>query len=94
MNSIRSCDVPYDVHTMYITTVFLPQVRDLDTLLNNVLDGGFSVITFKRSVQIDISSKYTDSYGQSPFYMSREEFNILACLGWGIRQVLLKVRQM
>ena len=62
--------------------------------MNNVLDGGFSLIIFKKFIQILIASKYTDSYGQTPFYMSREEFNILACLGWGIRQVLLGVRRM
>ncbi|XP_045123990.1 glutamate [NMDA] receptor subunit 1-like [Portunus trituberculatus] len=61
------------------------ELLDLEAVMNKILDGRFSLIIFKKFIQILIASKYTDSYGQTPFYMSREEFNVLACLGWGIR---------
>ncbi|XP_050714157.1 probable glutamate receptor [Eriocheir sinensis] len=62
------------------------EVTDLGTVMAKVLDGGFSLIIFKKFIQILINSKYTDSYGQTPFYTSREEMNLLACLGWGVRR--------
>ncbi|XP_063884806.1 probable glutamate receptor [Scylla paramamosain] len=64
------------------------ELLDLETVMSKVLGGGFSLIIFKKFIQILIASKYTDGYGQTPFYMSREEFNVLACLGWGMRRVM------
>lgn len=56
--------------------------------MDKVLAGGFSFIMLKNYILVKIASRYTDAYGQSLVYVSKEEFSVMSCYGWGVRSVL------
>lgn len=67
---------------------FFVQVLSLLEGMDKVLAGGFSFIMLKNYILVKIASRYTDSYGQSLVYVSKDEFTVMSCYGWGVRSVL------
>ncbi|KAK3868806.1 hypothetical protein Pcinc_025844 [Petrolisthes cinctipes] len=61
------------------------QVLAVHEAMNKVLAGGFSFIMIKNYIMVAIASRYTDTYGQSSVYVSKEEFSVMSCYGWGVR---------
>lgn len=59
----------------------------LEEAMDKVLASGFSLIVLKNYVTSIINTRYTDVYGQSPVYVSKEGFSVVICYGWGIRSV-------
>nr|XP_053641777.1 probable glutamate receptor [Cherax quadricarinatus] len=62
------------------------EVMPMDVGLKRVLAGGFSIISFKNYINVIVGSRYTDAYGNTPFYTSKNAVPILAAFGWGIRR--------
>ncbi|XP_069172435.1 probable glutamate receptor isoform X2 [Procambarus clarkii] len=62
------------------------QFSSLDKALPKVLAGHYSHIAFRNFISVTIAAHYTDSYGQTPFYTSREGHVIMACFCWGFRK--------
>lgn len=56
--------------------------------MDKVLAGGFSFIMLKNYILVKIASRYTDTYGQSLVYVSKDEFTVMSCYGWGVRSVI------
>lgn len=56
-----------------------------DAALQKVMDGGFTLIDFERYVRIIVASRYMDSLGRTPFYISKKGISIMAIFGWGVR---------
>ncbi|XP_066952322.1 uncharacterized protein [Macrobrachium rosenbergii] len=54
--------------------------------LKKVLKGRYSFLSTKDRVIYLIGTQYTDEYGQSPFYISKQSYNIVPALGWGFRK--------
>ncbi|KAG7165282.1 hypothetical protein Hamer_G030535, partial [Homarus americanus] len=54
--------------------------------LHKVLEGRNSFITPRFYITVVIDSHYTDSYGQSPFYISKTGIKIIAAFGWSFRK--------
>ncbi|XP_071533871.1 glutamate receptor ionotropic, delta-1-like [Panulirus ornatus] len=54
--------------------------------LQRVLAGGFSYIIPKSYVTVIVASRYTDKYGQTPFYISNNELVSFADFGWAFRK--------
>ncbi|KAK4315687.1 hypothetical protein Pmani_013086 [Petrolisthes manimaculis] len=61
------------------------QVLGLREGMNKLLAGGFSFIMLKNYIMVAIQSYYTDTFGQSVVYVSKEEFSVMSCYGWGVR---------
>ncbi|XP_071526989.1 glutamate receptor ionotropic, delta-1-like [Panulirus ornatus] len=62
------------------------EVLPFKEALQQVLSGGFSFISVKNYVTVIVTSSYTDTKGETPFYISNKGFYILACFGWGLRK--------
>ncbi|KAK3893068.1 hypothetical protein Pcinc_003113 [Petrolisthes cinctipes] len=62
------------------------QVMAADDALNRVLRGRFSLIDFENYITVIVASRYTDSRGNTPFYISNNGISVMATFGWGIRQ--------
>ncbi|XP_053641763.2 glutamate receptor U1-like [Cherax quadricarinatus] len=62
------------------------QILPVDEALKNVAQGSFSFITFKEYVSIIIASRYADSLGNTPFYISKTSVSMMAAFGWCIRK--------
>lgn len=58
-----------------------------DEALQRVLEGGFSLIDLKDYISVIVAARYTDSFGNTPFYISKWGLSVLATYGWGVRQV-------
>ncbi|XP_064115160.1 uncharacterized protein LOC135221277 [Macrobrachium nipponense] len=54
--------------------------------LKKVLKGRYSLLSTKDRVIYLIGTQYIDEYGQSPFYISKQSYNIVPALGWGFRK--------
>ncbi|XP_042233422.1 probable glutamate receptor isoform X2 [Homarus americanus] len=54
--------------------------------LHKVLEGRNSFITPRFYITVVIDSHYTDSYSQSPFYISKTGIKIIAAFGWSFRK--------
>nr|XP_045588862.1 uncharacterized protein LOC123750795 [Procambarus clarkii] len=50
-----------------------------------VVAGGYSFISFKNYAKVIIASSYTDTFGNTPFYIGKEEIPIFVVSGWGFR---------
>ncbi|KAG7162414.1 Glutamate receptor ionotropic, delta-1-like 17 [Homarus americanus] len=61
------------------------EVMEADEALQKVMAGGFSLIDFKNYISVIVASRYTDSLGNTPFYISNKEISVLAAFGWGVR---------
>ncbi|KAG7162412.1 putative variant ionotropic glutamate receptor-like 26 [Homarus americanus] len=62
------------------------EILPVDEALSNVKKGGFSFLTFREYVSIIIASRYTDSLGNTPFYVSKISVSMVAVFGWGTRK--------
>ncbi|XP_071544962.1 glutamate receptor ionotropic, delta-1-like [Panulirus ornatus] len=62
------------------------EVLVADEALRKVSQGGFSLIDFKNYITVIVASRYTDTSGNTPFYISRNGISVLAAFGWGIRK--------
>nr|XP_045620074.1 ionotropic receptor 21a-like [Procambarus clarkii] len=62
------------------------ELMQVDEALKKVLAGGFSYITYKNYVTVIIETRYSDARGDTPLYISKKSFPILAAFGWGIRK--------
>ncbi|XP_042233714.1 glutamate receptor ionotropic, kainate 3-like [Homarus americanus] len=54
--------------------------------MERVLAGGFSFLSLKTWVKIQVTKIYTDRNRNSPFYISKTEYPIFGGNGWGFRQ--------
>ncbi|KAG7162343.1 SCAN domain-containing protein 3-like 8, partial [Homarus americanus] len=55
--------------------------------LQKVKEGSYSFFSAKYHITVIIDSKYTNSYGQTPFYISKRGIKVLAAFGWSFRHV-------
>ncbi|XP_071530445.1 glutamate receptor ionotropic, delta-2-like [Panulirus ornatus] len=62
------------------------EVLDPKEALQKVLAGRYSLIAFKYVISEVIAIHFTDSRGQTPFYISNQGFYVLPVLGWGFRK--------
>nr|XP_045600073.1 probable glutamate receptor [Procambarus clarkii] len=62
------------------------EVMVADDALRRVLAGRFSLIDFKNYISVIVASRYTDSFGNTPFYISNQGISVIAAFGWGLRQ--------
>lgn len=70
-----------------MTNILVLQVLGAEEALQKVLAGGYSLLDWENYLTIVIASQYTDSYGNTPFYMSKKGVSIMAAFGWGFRRV-------
>ncbi|XP_071533351.1 glutamate receptor ionotropic, delta-2-like [Panulirus ornatus] len=61
------------------------EVLLVDEALRKVSQGGYSLIDFKILITVVIASRYTDTMGNTPFYISNHGISVFAASGWGIR---------
>ncbi|KAK8373060.1 hypothetical protein O3P69_011025 [Scylla paramamosain] len=61
------------------------QVMVADKALQEVRKGGFTLIDHKNYIKVVVATRYTDSRGQTQFYISNKGISILATFGWGLR---------
>ncbi|XP_042233722.1 uncharacterized protein LOC121873909 [Homarus americanus] len=54
--------------------------------LQKVKEGSYSFFSAKYHITVIIDSKYTNSYGQTPFYISKRGIKVLAAFGWSFRK--------
>ncbi|XP_042233432.1 probable glutamate receptor isoform X2 [Homarus americanus] len=62
------------------------EVLVADEALKKVLDGGFSLIDHKNYIEVVVASWYTDTHGDTSFYISNKGISVIAAFGWGFRQ--------
>ncbi|XP_071536198.1 probable glutamate receptor [Panulirus ornatus] len=62
------------------------EVLTVEEAFQKVLAGSYSFITFKNYANVIIASSYTDSLGNSPFYLGKEEIPVFVVSGWGFRK--------
>ncbi|KAG7162407.1 Glutamate receptor ionotropic, kainate 2-like 1, partial [Homarus americanus] len=53
--------------------------------LQKVRAGGYSFLSINYYITVVVASQYTDSYGQTPFYISKKGIELLAAFGWAFR---------
>lgn len=53
--------------------------------LQRVMACGFALVAFEKYIYVTIASRYTDNFGQTPFYISKKGTSILGHSGWGFR---------
>lgn len=81
VNNFCNLLVNYNFHHLIVQRLWAPEA------LKKVLDGKYALIDLRTYISIIIESQYTDSFGQSPFYISRKGLTIMAVFGWGCRLV-------
>ncbi|XP_069951695.1 uncharacterized protein [Cherax quadricarinatus] len=54
--------------------------------LKKTLQGHYSLITGTNNIMITIASYYTDSHGNTPFFISKKGVTPMAAYGWGFRK--------
>nr|XP_053641785.1 uncharacterized protein LOC128695307 [Cherax quadricarinatus] len=54
--------------------------------LKKVLEGHYSLIFWENNLFITIASHYTDSHGNTPYFISKKGVSIMAAFGWGFRK--------
>ncbi|XP_071535577.1 glutamate receptor ionotropic, kainate 2-like [Panulirus ornatus] len=74
------------LHQTDITSAEKHRVIGVDEALKKVLAGGYSLIHWERYIGIIIASRYTDSYGNTPYHTSRKGISIMIDTGWGVRK--------
>ncbi|XP_066937275.1 glutamate receptor-like [Macrobrachium rosenbergii] len=91
------CDevVLYGVADSYFrqsTTPVIKQVAkkvesvSVNTGLKKVLDGWYSLLTSRNRIRTEIEPKYANNYGQTPFYLSKQGYDLTPGLGWMFRK--------
>nr|XP_053641765.1 glutamate receptor ionotropic, delta-1-like [Cherax quadricarinatus] len=56
--------------------------------LKKVKTGGYSLIDHRNYIQVVVASWYTDTNGNTPFYISNKGISVIAAFGWAIRKVV------
>nr|XP_053641767.1 uncharacterized protein LOC128695285 [Cherax quadricarinatus] len=54
--------------------------------LQKVLEGHYTLIVWENNLIITIASHYTDSHGNTPYFISKKGVSIMAAFGWGFRK--------
>lgn len=72
--------------------MYIQQILVEAEALEKVLAGGYSLIQFKNYISVIVASRYTDSQGVTPFYISNHGISVLAAFGWNFRQVTILFR--
>ncbi|XP_069951698.1 glutamate receptor ionotropic, delta-1-like isoform X2 [Cherax quadricarinatus] len=54
--------------------------------LKKILQGHYSLVTGENNLFITIASYYTDSHGNTPFFISKKGVTTMAAYGWGFRK--------
>ncbi|XP_068238917.1 glutamate receptor ionotropic, delta-2-like [Palaemon carinicauda] len=54
--------------------------------LEKIVQGGYSFLVTRTRVRTDIATKYTDEYGRTFIYTSKQSYKILSDFGWGFRK--------
>ncbi|XP_064086074.1 glutamate receptor ionotropic, kainate glr-3-like [Macrobrachium nipponense] len=54
--------------------------------LKKTLMGGYSLVGVRKFLQSAIALDFTDDFGQTPLYISREKYNIVTDFGWSLRK--------
>nr|XP_053641787.1 uncharacterized protein LOC128695309 [Cherax quadricarinatus] len=62
------------------------ELLKIDEAFRKVLKGGYSFISFKNYAKVIIASSYTDTFGNTPLYIGKEEIPIFVVSGWGFRK--------
>ncbi|KAK4321805.1 hypothetical protein Pmani_007432 [Petrolisthes manimaculis] len=81
----------YDYFSKHPSPVVQQIFREMESLsleeaVEKIQQGSYSFITFKNQISIKIASFYTDSQGQTPFYISVGGVFTLPDYGWGFRR--------
>ncbi|XP_071533866.1 ionotropic receptor 21a-like [Panulirus ornatus] len=61
------------------------EVMGAEEALQKMLQGAFALLGWVNYLAILIGSHYTDSHGNTPFYMSKTGVPVMADFGWGFR---------
>nr|XP_053641768.1 glutamate receptor ionotropic, delta-2-like [Cherax quadricarinatus] len=83
--------VPFDYFSKHTDPVVKKifknmEVEVADSALQKVLAGSYTLIDFENYVTIIVASRYTDTRGNTPFFVSKKTFSIMAAFGWGFRK--------
>ncbi|XP_069951700.1 glutamate receptor ionotropic, delta-1-like [Cherax quadricarinatus] len=54
--------------------------------LRKILEGHYTLIVWENNLIITIASYYTDSHGNTPYFISKKGVSIMAAFGWGFRR--------
>lgn len=54
--------------------------------LKKTLKGGYSLLGVKKVLQSAIALDFTDDFGQTPLYISRENYHLVTDFGWSLRK--------
>ncbi|XP_066978906.1 glutamate receptor ionotropic, delta-1-like [Macrobrachium rosenbergii] len=54
--------------------------------LKKTLMGGYSLVAIKQIAQSAISLDFSDDFGQTPLYISRDNYHIVTDFGWALRK--------
>ncbi|XP_068228668.1 glutamate receptor ionotropic, kainate glr-3-like [Palaemon carinicauda] len=78
---------------IYFQTTADPVVKEvykhIEPLENNeiafekIMKGNYALITFELRAHTIINSYYTDDYGNTPYYVSKEGYSLVPYFGWG-----------
>ncbi|XP_064113877.1 glutamate receptor-like [Macrobrachium nipponense] len=60
--------------------------KSIEEGLEKVLEGRYSFLITRTRVRTDIASKYTDKFGRTYIYISKQFYKILSDFGWGFRK--------
>ncbi|XP_066962059.1 probable glutamate receptor [Macrobrachium rosenbergii] len=60
--------------------------KSIEEGLEKILEGGYSFLITRTRVRTDIASKYTDKFGRTYLYISKQFYKILSDFGWGFRK--------
>ncbi|XP_071533865.1 glutamate receptor-like [Panulirus ornatus] len=82
---------PYEYFSTHTDPVMQQIYRQMEVLvakeaLKKVLEGGFSLFDFKTYIKTFIATRYSDAYGNTPFYISKTGISIVAAFGWSFRK--------
>ncbi|XP_071544966.1 glutamate receptor ionotropic, delta-2-like [Panulirus ornatus] len=62
------------------------EVLRADEALKKVLEGSYSLIDLENYISIIIDSRWADSFGNTPFYISKKGITMIASFGWSVRK--------
>ncbi|XP_063885529.1 probable glutamate receptor [Scylla paramamosain] len=62
------------------------ELLSTEEAVKRVMKGRFAMIIYENYMAPIIATRYTDSLGRTPFYISKESFPIMAAFGWGFRK--------
>ncbi|XP_069951438.1 glutamate receptor ionotropic, delta-1-like [Cherax quadricarinatus] len=83
--------VPYEYFSKHPDPIIQHIFKNMEVIsreeaLKKVLKGHFSLIVWENNLFITIASYYTDSHGNTRYYVSKKGVSIMAAFGWGFRK--------